>query len=240
MKKWSPLAIAIILFAGCTHTQLQRSSLAQQSTLVDLQFQEVLDNVARFVVNPTTLPYFAYVGDGSTQVTTSGTTSVNLTWNPYMIASEALGLEGGRTVVETWNLKAISAPDRLRYMRYAYQAVVGYDAATSQQQVKNFIDTYQKGHPDEVPTGWFGWGCKQDVPKCVCYVTHCCDRYVWVEPGGMDRFSQFTMLILDIATISSEAGPPKLGATRDGGAPAILQPREPTSYPPGPQFYPQR
>ena len=56
----------------------------------------------------------------------------------------------------------------------------------------------------------------------------------------MDGFSKFTLLILDIATIASDAGPPKLGAMREGEAPALLQRRESPFYYPGPQFYPQR
>lgn len=50
------------------------------------------------------------------------------------------------------------------------------------------------------PRGWFGVGCKKDVPKCTCYVGHHCGTYVWVMPEGMDEFTRFTLTVLTLAT----------------------------------------
>ena len=54
--------------SGCTHMALQKDTVRTTNTLTDLQFQQVLDNVARFHDNPDTVPSFA--------VATAGTVSI--------------------------------------------------------------------------------------------------------------------------------------------------------------------
>ena len=52
-----------------------------------------------------------------------------------------------------------------------------------------------------VKSGWFCVGKKHDVPKkCVRYVGHHCDTYVWVTGNNLDDLTKFTLAILDIAT----------------------------------------
>ena len=53
------------ILSGCTHIALRKDTVRTTNTLADLQFQQVLDNVARFHCNPDTVPSFA--------VTTAGT-----------------------------------------------------------------------------------------------------------------------------------------------------------------------
>ena len=55
--------------SGCTHIALRNNTGRTTNTLADLQFQQVLDNLARFHDNPDTIPSFA--------VATSGTVSIN-------------------------------------------------------------------------------------------------------------------------------------------------------------------
>jgi hypothetical protein len=62
----------------------------------------------------------------------------------------------------------------------------------------------------EVPVGWFGVGCKADVPKGACFVGHHGDRYVWVMPNHVDDLSQFTLIVLGI-TKHGISGQPSRG-----------------------------
>ena len=52
--------------SGCTHLALQNHTVRTTDTLADLQFQQVLDNVARFHDNPDTVPSFAVATAGTT------------------------------------------------------------------------------------------------------------------------------------------------------------------------------
>ncbi len=47
------LALSLLTAGGCrTHLSLRDNTLATTETLTDLNYQQVLDNLARFVANP--------------------------------------------------------------------------------------------------------------------------------------------------------------------------------------------
>ena len=165
-----------------------------------MQFKQVLDNVARFAANHETLPSFAYPGSGTSQVSDQGNASVNLTWDPRSIISEALGISGNRTNTETWGLVPINDPDRLLAMRCAYQRLFAYESEDCDKKLAMFLTDYQNRKDLLIPMCWFCTGKKRDVPCNACYVSQYCDTYVWVMPEGIDGFTRFSMTILDIAT----------------------------------------
>ena len=52
---------------------------------------------------------------------------------------------------------------------------------------------------------WLMTSCrKKDVPKHACYKGQYCDVYVWVPSEESSAFANFTMAILDIATVSGD------------------------------------
>jgi hypothetical protein len=247
MKNALCIAILATAASGCTHAQLNRSTLFQASTLADLQFQQVLDNVARFVANPYTMPYFAYPTSGSTQIADGGTVSPTISWAPHSTASEMLGLSANRTITEGWGLVPVTNPDKLYAMRCAYQRLVGafsMPCDICDDRLGNYLPKDFRQRPEcYVPAGWFCVGRKGDMSgKRVCYASHCCDRYVWVTPEGMDGFTKFTLTILNIATFappSSSTTQMKLMGAPQSEAPGAPQPRETPFVLPGPVFFPQ-
>jgi hypothetical protein len=250
MRVWS-LAAVVLLCSGCTHFQLQRSTVRQQRTLADLNCQQVLDNVAHFVNNPDSMPFFSYAATGTTQISDAGTANVTLTWDPRTIISEALGITGSRTVVEGWNLSAINDPDRLYGMRCVYRMVVGAVTTDCDDCVRRldafFNHQFMSQAPCLVPLGWFQVGCQSEVPKCACYVSQCGGKYVWVTPDGLDGLTRLTFTILDIAAIAPSSGGPvqpqmapgPLGTERVPSEQPFLRPREFFVPLPGPTFFPQ-
>ena len=64
------LLIALsILAGGCrTHLSLRDNTLATTETLTDLNYQQVMDNLARFVANPAVMPSLAIVNAGTVNV----------------------------------------------------------------------------------------------------------------------------------------------------------------------------
>ncbi|MGE0537838.1 MAG: hypothetical protein AB7O68_22930 [Pirellulales bacterium] len=59
----------------------------------------------------------------------------------------------------------------------------------------------------DIPVGWFGLGCKDDVPPDACYVGCYCDRYAWVVAGDVESLAKFTLAVLTITKL--EAGETK-------------------------------
>ena len=57
----SLIAIAA-LSSGCTHLQLSRSTLRQAGAITDLEYKQVVSNLAAYHCNPDVLPHFAIVG----------------------------------------------------------------------------------------------------------------------------------------------------------------------------------
>jgi len=54
--------------SGCAHVPLARNTQRQIRTIVDIQQQQVLDNLAMFTVNLHATPYFAVPNGGGTNV----------------------------------------------------------------------------------------------------------------------------------------------------------------------------
>jgi hypothetical protein len=59
------------------------------------------------------------------------------------------------------------------------------------------LGVFDDQHP--IPCGWLGVG-----PRGACYQAHCGDTYVWVMPDQMYHLSEFTPVLLDIATLGRE------------------------------------
>src|SRR3954464_4139801 len=63
------IAQLLALFcSGCTGLQLKRSTIDQASTLSELQYQQVMNNLAMFAGNPAAIPWHITIKDGSAQV----------------------------------------------------------------------------------------------------------------------------------------------------------------------------
>ena len=65
MRVCTAVILAAAACTGCTHRQLDRSTLRQAGTVTDLQYRQVLTNLAMVHANPDVLPYFAVVGTGA-------------------------------------------------------------------------------------------------------------------------------------------------------------------------------
>jgi hypothetical protein len=201
---------------GCTHIALRNDTVKTTSTLVDLQFQQVLDNVARFHCNPDTVPSFAVTTAGIVSILDTTGAGVSPTYSPTLTSAQQGGgalpilsllfpLTASRAVTENWSLTPITDADNLRRLRCAYRLLVMGEAAPNYEfcvkQMKEFFAGEEAALVDYFPPrGWYGVGGEKDVPRCACYVgRHGC-TYVWVTPEGMNGLATFTMGALDLAT----------------------------------------
>jgi hypothetical protein len=206
----------LLPLCGCTHIALQKDTVKTTDTLTELQFKQVLDNVARFHYNPDTVPSFAVTTAGTVSVQDQKTAGVSPTYSPTLtfhqqgggalpILSLLFPLSCQRTVQENWSLTPITDADNLRRLRCAYRLLVMGEATPNyefcRKQMKEFFAGEEADLADYYPPrGWYHIGRKKAVPKDACYVGCYCSTYVWVTPEGMNGLATFTMGALDLAT----------------------------------------
>ena len=202
--------------SGCTQIALRNNTVRATNSLTDLEYQQILDNVARFQCNPDTVPSFAVATSGTVSVNDQAGAGVSPTYAPTLtFASQGGGalpiltllfpFSAQHTLTENWTLTPITDADNLRRLRCAYRLLVMGEAtpnyAFCAKQMKEFFAGEEAAVVDYYPPrGWYGVGCKRDVPKDACYVGSYESSYVWVTREGMNGLALFTMGALDLAT----------------------------------------
>jgi hypothetical protein len=217
MRRALALSVVLANLSGCaTHYALRNDTVRTSGTLADLQYQQVLDNVARFHDNADTIPSFAVASAGTVSLNDQASAGVSPTYSPTLpfsvqgggalpILSLLFPFAAQRTVTENWSLTPITDADNLRHLRCAYRLLV-LDEATPNytyctKQMKEFFAGEEADLADYFPPrGWYSVGGKHDVPRDACCVGRHCDTYVWVTPNGMNGLATFTMGALDLAT----------------------------------------
>ena len=121
------LVILLIVLAcasgGCTTARLRQRTVSQGSTLPELQYQQVLDNLALFAGNPASLPWHLNIREGTTQITDSISGGALVDLGPP--ASTEPQVFGSRTAVAQWGIAPVVDPTELRLLRFAYRRASG-------------------------------------------------------------------------------------------------------------------
>src|SRR3954470_4402840 len=108
------LAVALVVAgsAGCTSVRLGQRTVRQGGTLPELQYRQVLDNLALFAANPAALPWHVNLREGTTQVTDSASFGAAVDIGP---PTETLPQAfGSRTAVAQWGMSPVIDPLELR------------------------------------------------------------------------------------------------------------------------------
>jgi hypothetical protein len=216
------VAVLICLSSfGCTNAQLRRSTVAHSMTLSDIYTQQVLNNLAMFVQNPNSLPFFAFPNQGTTSIQDTGNIG-NPGYSSGHFSSSAFLLNASRQATENWVLVPVSDPAKLALMRCAYQQAIAStmsirlsDGAGCPDCAELRSDFYgpkvsatRKLDPGaEAPClefpPWFTWGCEKHakLPKnraCQTIGSYC-GTFVCVPPESRDMLTRLTTAILDYA-----------------------------------------
>jgi hypothetical protein len=211
------VGIAISTAFGCrTHLSLRDNTVLTTETITDLNYQQVLDNLARFVASPAIMPSLAIVYAGTVNVSDQKSINANAIYAPTLTSAMQFGAglpilsmlfnpSGSRNLTENWSLAPVTDVDSLRRIRCAFQMLVLDGGGTNrcvdcQDQLERFYLGEQDNLDCVIPTGWFHAGCEKDVPPSCCYVGHYKGTYVWVTPEGLDGLTRFTMTVIDLAT----------------------------------------
>jgi hypothetical protein len=217
MRAWMPVLAALLTASGCqTHLALRDDTIHATGTLTDLNYQQVLNNVALFVANPSALPSVAVINAGTVTVADQKSVNASATYSPTLTFAQQgggalpiLSLLGNpsaqRGVTENWSLAPVTDIDNLRRIRCALQLLVLDGGQTTDcESCIELLRRFYLGETDRmdcvIPRGWFHAGCKKQVPADACYVGQYHDTYVWVLPDGLEGLTRFTMTVIDLAT----------------------------------------
>jgi hypothetical protein len=214
------LLLVIFVNLGCVSESLRDQTVSQVMSLADIRYQEALDNLAIVASNGGILPAFAVASGGVANVTNSvsadASTAFNATVNGF--SQELLNSAGTHNPELQWTVAPVTAEPNVEALHYAcLWAVYGRPAEGSQAMellravTPADVNTCNTDRPpgfhfnvasqlDALPPCWLHVGSRGDVPRHVCYKSHCGKTYVWVTADGLEGLSSFTLVLLDIAT----------------------------------------
>jgi hypothetical protein len=117
------LVLGLVCLTGCTAGRLRQRTINQGSTLPELQYQQVLGNLALFATNPAALPWHVNLREGTTQITDSATAGALVDLGPPAVTQPQIF--GSRTSVAQWGMSPVIDTTELRLLRVAYRRAFG-------------------------------------------------------------------------------------------------------------------
>lgn len=120
-------AAALCITAGCTHMALERRTVKQASTLTDLQYQQVLDNVAMFACNPEAMPWHVKIKGGTVQIADQGSGAFGAEIFTGVGADPTKlipGVGAQRGILNQWDVDPAVETDDLELLRLAYRKAI--------------------------------------------------------------------------------------------------------------------
>jgi len=261
------LLVLLGLASGCTAFELEGYTVNQALSLSGQRYQEVLDNLAVVAHNENTLPAFSLADSGSANVQDMVQFDPKTVWNLTGFFQQFLSVLGKHSPELSWTFDPVTDPIQLTALHYACQWAVrgGPEPGLPYEMLRGsrYDDVFpDPTHPNPYalwphfdvawrlerhPNLWVHHGCRKDVDSRACYTAKCCDTYVWVNPEDLSALTDFTLVVLDIATTLPASVTPKIpsatvvvsgpGGTCDGQCPSSglpLGPPAANAIPPDP------
>lgn len=116
-----PIALLLIVSTGCTATRLRDRLVTQSDALTELQYKQVLGNLARLHADPYAVPAHVVLHDGTAQIQDNGAANFTLFRSSVLPPT----VSGSRTVVEQWTVHPVTDDMELKLLRLAYQRALG-------------------------------------------------------------------------------------------------------------------
>ena len=115
--------------AGCTNAQLRRNTVGQMQMVHELQQQQVLDNLAMFVMNRDSYPYFSVVTQGTCTLADTGSLALLNGWGrgsagiaPLLFSPTGVNPSASRPHTGSWLINPINDSVKLTVMRCVYRS----------------------------------------------------------------------------------------------------------------------
>jgi hypothetical protein len=218
MMRCRVLAMTAALCAGCTTDSLERQALLQIHSTVDYRYEAVLKCLAAVAQDPSDLPSFAILSDGTSRAQDTVLLSSITLWTRALnsFAAETLGVSATRSPQDAWTIDQVADYTQLEAMRCACQWVL-YGPERALEDHPGLLNSPADdptpgphfgvaGRLTQMPKEWLHVGCLRDVPTCARYRCHVGSKWVWVLAEGMEGLSDFALVLHDIATLDINAG----------------------------------
>jgi hypothetical protein len=216
-RTYLTIIFAISICVGCTTPALRRHTVNQAISVTALRYQEVLQGLAVVANNRGVLPSVAVNTGGTTSVANTIGFDSATTWDTAVqgFSRQLLNLSGRHVPQQQWTLAPVAAEPNLEAIYAAYCWVIfgpPEDGSIAMERLrapahgdKTGLHFNVENDMRALPTGWLGCGRHCDVPNNACYTANCCETYVWVTPQGMAGLSDFTLIVMDIATTDPQS-----------------------------------
>jgi hypothetical protein len=228
MRRAFLFAVMALVCGGCVTAPLERYTLNQSLSTTEMRYQEVMNALAVVAANQGTLPSYSLDTGGVANVSQSVSMQATTTWAraAHNFSQQLFNVLGKHSPDLSWTLDPVAEPVLLTGAWYACRwAIYGPPPVGTEDYQKQYdllrkpeitdivgchpedpngiTRTYHLGVLDDqhpIPSGWLGVGPHHCVPHGACYKAHCGDTYVWIMPEGLQQLSEFTLVLLDIAT----------------------------------------
>ena len=156
MRAWTAALVLACasMNAGCMTSQLRNHMTEQASSIPDVYYQVVLDNLAMIAADPARMPYFSDPQTAQTSIAQNANVSYGINLDRITTAptNAALGyffgrwlvdkhtgtLTGGQTDLGLWASVTANDPDKLFSMRAVYRKTVGTATTEDEEILKEF------------------------------------------------------------------------------------------------------
>jgi hypothetical protein len=125
---------ALCALAGCTAHRLEINTVKQAHTVTDLEYRQILDNLAMFSLNPDALPSLVTLKTGASQVGDTGSAGLlgvsglvngELKGNVFGTFGASPTVTGTRTIVDQWGSSPQTDDNNLLLLRKAFRCALG-------------------------------------------------------------------------------------------------------------------
>jgi hypothetical protein len=130
---WISVMGASFFLTGCASQQLKLTTSSLIPTLRSIERDQVLDNLGRFLADPTAVPVEVAISGGSAQIANQVQPSIVFPFHGWMGNQASLQLQGQLTV--NWSLAPVNNGEDLGRLRALYR--YGTGAITDFQDFKN-------------------------------------------------------------------------------------------------------
>ena len=220
MKAISPALAVLLLCSGCTATSLQHYALNQALSVSDMRYRQVLNDLAIVAHNSGSLPAFAVTAGGVANVTNTVSIDTATLWDQAVrgFSKETLTAFAQHNPELQWTLDPLVSSPQLEALHFAcLWVLIGPPPPGSRamellrEPIYEDVIACNKTNPiyhfdvanqlAKLPRGWLHVDSNHSVPKGMTWKATCGNTTVWVAPQDFAWLSEFTLAILDIATV---------------------------------------
>jgi hypothetical protein len=124
MKKYClAIVLASLALTGCVEQQLKLSTDSLIPTLETIKQKQIVDNLARYLLDPNAVPVQVCISGGGVQIANQVQPSFAFPFHGWMGNQASVQLQGQLT--ENWAIQPVNDPDDMRRLRALYRYATG-------------------------------------------------------------------------------------------------------------------